>query len=333
MRICSKRSQFSFFLICSSTIAYIYLSPVRWTATAPPPAMVPSATATALPIRLPGDPPSTPPGLAVGCNGGSPYTLAEIRTLYARFGSDLVRAREAAERFCAIPKPEGWPHYHRCQYSTSEMELLYLLVRAERPLRVLELCSAVGYTSMWVLIALADNGLGELWSFDVFDTRAAMSSLSELLLGRWHFEKGLVDDAVIFPLFDKLTFDRIIMDADHSEKFTRWYTASVLSRHLRQFSERRPGIPLAISIHDIFDTDDGSHPLSSEGRVALEWLSSNVSAAQKTCMLMSPVHNEPLRSAVAAVRRDTLGVGAAAQTWGRQNPECSLFLSVTPFHS
>lgn len=185
---------------------------------------------------------------------------------------------------------------------------------------------------MWVLIALADNGLGELWSFDVFDTRAGCRLCPSSSSDDGILKKGLVDDAVIFPLFDKLTFDRIIMDADHSEKFTRWYTASVLSRHLRQFSERRPGIPLAISIHDIFDTDDGSHPLSSEGRVALEWLSSNVSAARKTCMLMSPVHNEPLRSAVAAVRRDTLGVGAAAQTWGRQNPECSLFLSVTPFH-
>jgi predicted O-methyltransferase YrrM len=296
-------------------------------------AVNPVSVRSALPAVQPGDPPSTPPGFAVACEGGSPYTLAEIRALYARFAADLVRVRERAERFCAAPKPPGWPHYHRCQYSAAEMELLYLFVRAERPHRVLELCSAVGYTTLWVLSALADNGYGELWSFDNFDTRIAMVELSESILERWHFERAEVGDGTIVPLLNELTFDRIIMDADHSDKFSRWYTASVLSRHLQQVAERRPGASLAISIHDIFDTEEATHPLSSEGRVALEWLSKNVSvsqASQKTCMLMSPVHNEVLRSTIAAVRRNTFGAEAAEHVWGKQNPECSLFLTVMP---
>ena len=283
------------------------------------------------PRVLLGDPPSTPPGLSVGCNGGSPYTQAEVRMLYSRFSLDLSRTREQAERFCAVPKPAGWEHFHRCQYAVVEMELLYLYIRAERPRHVLELCSAVGYTTMWVLAALGDNGFGELWSFDAMDTRLAiaMTDLPETLLQRWHFSRGHVDDKVIIPLLEQHTFDRIVMDADHRTEFARWYTTSILSRHISQLAQRRRGSSLSISVHDVFDTDMPLHPLSGEGKTVLEWLSKDVSVASKTCMLLSEVHNEALHRAVAEVRRDALGEEGAARTWGRV-PECSLFLNIVP---
>ena len=283
-----------------------------------------------LPVGQFGNPPYTPPRLDLSCDG-SPYSVNEIHALYLRFSAGLARTRALAERFCEVPKPAEFPHLHRCQYDLAEMELLYLFIRAERPHRVLELCSAVGYTSLWVLSAMDDNGQGELFSFDVYDSQMAMmmTNVPLQLFDRWHFSQGFVDDKAIIPLFEQNTFDRVIMDADHSSEFARWYTASVLSRHLEQVAGRRPGTALPISVHDIFFVSDPSHPLTGEGEVVLEWLARNVSSAHKSCMIMSAVHNPLLHEAVASVRRDALGASDAALRWGSV-PECSLFLTVSP---
>ena len=204
----------------------------------------------------------------------------------------------------------------------------YLYIRAERPSKVLELCSAVGYTTLWVLSALQDNGHGELWGFDVYDTAVAVASLPPALLARWHFTAGNVNDDVMRPVLEEHSFDRIIMDADHSDGFTRWYTYSVLERHAGQLAARHPGAPLAITIHDIWNTDERGHPYTEEGAVVVEWLPT-LPAASKTCMLMSPVHNDGMRAAVAGVRHAALGPEGDV-TFGKSNPECTLFFTIVP---
>lgn len=269
---------------------------------------------------------SHPGGLPLACAPGGAFTLDRVARLYATYRKDLAVVRARARAFCDLPTPPGWQHNHRCQYSAVEMELLYLFIRDEKPARVLELCSAVGYTTTWVLSALVDNGgPGELWGLDVYDTAEAVSTLPPALLARWHFTKAFANDETVAPLLHNITFDRIIMDADHTPAFAEWYTKSVLSKAV---AAGRPGGSLAISVHDIYDGDQSGHPLSGEGDVVVKWVAAEPAVRAAHCLLLNPIHNPRGVEAVAAVRKAALGGTAAAAAWGKANPECSLFLSV-----
>ena len=76
-----------------------------------------------------------------------------IRTLYERYAHDLAKVRTAARAFAGELAARG----HTGLLSDLEAEMTYLRVRELRPRRVLELSPYCGYSSFWLLSALADN--------------------------------------------------------------------------------------------------------------------------------------------------------------------------------
>ncbi|MEP7000606.1 MAG: class I SAM-dependent methyltransferase [bacterium] len=121
-----------------------------------------------------------------------------------------------------------------------EAEITYLLLREQRPARVIEIGASGGWSTSWILHALRDNGTGSLHSYDIVDY--ALGNLpTDLADGRWHFHVGDVRRADLTEPIDYL-----FIDCDHSREFAEWYLAELLPT-------LRPGTP--ISIHDIFHPD------------------------------------------------------------------------------
>ena len=153
----------------------------------------------------------------------APTTLrAALEAQYARYAPELVEMRALGARFCALPMPAGWPHTNKCLSTISEMELLYMRVRDEAPAHVLEVASAVGYTTMWLLAALGKNNNGGLLhSFDVYDTPFPVV-LPEALRASWIFTRGDVH-ATFARATEGLEFGVILMDAEHTREFGAFY--------------------------------------------------------------------------------------------------------------
>ena len=266
------------------------------------------------------------------CNNSVFFTVSHLEQLYARYAEDGLReARAMAERFCEFPKQQGFPHAHRCQYSIVEMELLYLFLRdglAGSDGDVLELCSAVGYTTMWMLAAIVHGKKKQhVWGMDVFDTSAAMPPPSIVplrFLQQWHFEQGNVDSQSVARLMQNTSFGYIVMDADHSRAFAEWYTKSVLDPAM----EKVAGGNLLIAVHDIWDDARNYEIKTDEGDVILDWLRGKGKSAntkKHSCMLLGDRFNPAMQDAVQLIREKVLGHHEATKIIGRNNRPCTLF--------
>mgnify|MGYP001575937469 CR=1 FL=1 len=93
-----------------------------------------------------------------------------------------------------------------------EGRVLYALIRAMRPYRVLEVGVASGGTSTHILRALAANGSGTLWSIDI--EPGSGYQIPEDLKGDWTF---VAADALIADLPDA---DFVFEDGSHELLFT-----------------------------------------------------------------------------------------------------------------
>ncbi|MGE0615973.1 MAG: class I SAM-dependent methyltransferase [Bacteriovoracia bacterium] len=147
------------------------------------------------------------------------------------------------------------------QLDDIEAELTYLWLRESRPRTVVEISPCGGWSSTWILHALADNRQGELYSFDMIDA-SERNVPRELAQGRRHFFLGRVQDNL-----DHLPteIDYAFIDSDHSAKFAHWYIENI-------FSRLKPGTP--VSVHDVFHTPDPAG-FDSEGGVVISWLDDN----------------------------------------------------------
>ncbi len=96
---------------------------------------------------------------------------------------------------------------------SAEGQIIYALVRALRPARVVEVGVASGGTTTHILSALEANNFGGLWSIDV-EANCGLS-VPENLRHRWKFEVG---DALTATLPDKADF--VFEDGAHSYDFT-----------------------------------------------------------------------------------------------------------------
>lgn len=147
----------------------------------------------------------------------------------------------------------------RAQLDDIEAEITYLLLRERRPSTVVEIGALHGWSTSWILRALADNGCGHLHTFDRID-EAVRRVPPELSAGRWTFVPGDVRRTVgRIPA----EVDHLFVDAAHTGRFARWYLSRVL-----------PAVPpgTQVSVHDVFHRRT---PLPwSEGGVLLTWLSS-----------------------------------------------------------
>ena len=191
------------------------------------------------------------------------FQYGHLHSLYTKYKEELITMHERAQQFCALPKPDGFPHAHRCQYSLAESELIYMLTREQRPTNVLEVCSAVGYTTMWMLSALHANGVGHLYGFDVYRTPWP-AVLPDSYKSSFTFYQGDVHSEISNVL--NVTFDRIILDADHTASFTTWYLGEIFDFFVSKAGKN----PIRLSIHDIYHGDRSA--LTEEGALVLDWI-------------------------------------------------------------
>ncbi len=122
--------------------------------------------------------------------------------------AELIRF--AAEDYVGGRDTGNWPGMSTF---ASEGQIIYALVRALRPARVIEVGVDSGGTSTHILTALEANGAGELWSVDINPECGTM--VPEQLRHRWTFVNA---DALTVDLPDSADF--IFEDGDHSYDFT-----------------------------------------------------------------------------------------------------------------
>lgn len=206
--------------------------------------------------------------------------LDYISSLFQSYSSDLTRVRETQRRF---HYEAGYPHddslnevqkfFTVCrrgihylkhgavlkpQLDDLEAEITYLLLRDTCPQTVVEVSPCGGWSTSWILQALADNGQGNLHSFDIVDF-APKNVPTQLPRNRWQFHLGDVTKNV-----DKIPegIDYLFVDSDHSSEFADWYIENL-------FPKLGPGA--MVSVHDVYHTaePDGYFP---EGKTIVDWL-------------------------------------------------------------
>lgn len=105
-------------------------------------------------------------------------------------------------------------HWSGMSTFADEGKVLYALIRAMRPARVVEIGVASGGTSTHILSALEANGFGTLYSVDV--EASCGLDIPEHLRHRWTF---VVGDALTTTLPDQANF--CFEDGSHAYEFTR----------------------------------------------------------------------------------------------------------------
>jgi len=122
----------------------------------------------------------TPPGESQGvADWSDPWSRLE--QLYALYAEDLIRVREELRslrdaHFQPRTEYQDWRQL-RTHMFDPEMEIMYLRLRDFRPRHVLELGSFAGWSTCLILLALRDNGHGQLYSFDMFPDAGFVSQL------------------------------------------------------------------------------------------------------------------------------------------------------------
>lgn len=106
--------------------------------------------------------------------------------------------------------------------ATAELEALYLLVRDEKPRRVVEIGTVQGRSTSYLLQALKDNGQGSLHTTDLL-RRESLGVPSRLSEGRWSYHHA---DVRRRGVPDELDF--LVINAAHSRTTTSWYLRCVL---------------------------------------------------------------------------------------------------------
>ncbi|MEU1798720.1 class I SAM-dependent methyltransferase [Streptomyces californicus] len=179
-------------------------------------------------------------------------TVQAVSELYVKYQDDLRAVRDQQRSFL---QRRGTSM--KAQLDDYEAEVTYLLLREYRPETVVEIGTFYGWSSMWILSALRDNGIGHLYSFDIVD-HVVSNVPDDLSATRWTFTKGDVRETLGGIVG---SVDYLFIDADHGARFGRWYVENV-------FPMVRPGTPT--SVHDVFH---GRRPKPiSEGSVLMKWL-------------------------------------------------------------
>ncbi|MFF8788883.1 class I SAM-dependent methyltransferase [Streptomyces sp. NPDC015125] len=179
-------------------------------------------------------------------------TVEHISGLYAKYQDDLRVVRDAQRKFL---RDRG--KSMKAQLDDYEAEMTYLLLRDLRPEVVVEVGTFYGWSTMWILSALRDNGIGQLHSFDIVDN-VVRNVPGELSADRWTFTKG---DIQQHPEKVPAETDYLFIDADHGSRFAHWYIENLF-----------PAVPprTPTSVHDVFH---GRRPKPfSEGSVIVKWL-------------------------------------------------------------
>ncbi|MGX1759812.1 class I SAM-dependent methyltransferase [Streptomyces lydicus] len=181
-------------------------------------------------------------------------SLDALRTLYTKYEADLRKVKDAQR---SLLRERG--KAMKAQLDDVEAEISYMRLRELRPAKVVEIGTFYGWSTIWQLSALRDNGTGHLYSFDIVDH--VVRNVPGELTGQWTFTKGDVRENLGSIPQD---VDYLFIDADHGARFARWYIENLF-----------PAVPggTPTSVHDVYH---GRRPKPfSEGSVIVKWLAEN----------------------------------------------------------
>lgn len=105
---------------------------------------------------------------------------------YSQYASDLEKVRDKARK---------WPGHP--QSDDLEMSISYLRLRATKPAVVWECAPADGWSSLFILQALKDNGVGHLYSFGLEPKKTVFNFMNDCcsdLTALWSYREGYLED-------------------------------------------------------------------------------------------------------------------------------------------
>tara|TARA_R110000868_G_scaffold92056_1_gene255131 strand:- start:30969 stop:32183 length:1215 start_codon:yes stop_codon:yes gene_type:complete len=151
-----------------------------------------------------------------------------IGELYQRYQSDLKAVVTAQANVISGMKEKG----QRADFGDVEAELLYLLIREFKPSVVVEVSPNNGYSTGYILAALAANDSGKLFSYEIIDSvsvepiedviRSNLSPLADP--SRFELIIGDARDACIPDA------DFLLIDSSHEAHFAAWYARELIPR-------------------------------------------------------------------------------------------------------
>ncbi|WP_020660406.1 class I SAM-dependent methyltransferase [Amycolatopsis benzoatilytica] len=218
-------------------------------------------------------------------------TVELVSALYREHAGALRTAKQAQ-----LAHRRAHPSM-KTQLDDIEAEITYLLLRHLRPEKVVEIGSLHGWSTSWILRALADNGTGRLTTVDLVG-HAVATVPAELAGNRWEFRQGDARHLAGDWLSD---VDYLFIDADHGARFAQWYLNQVF-----------PKIDAAVSVHDVFHR---RAPLPfTEGAEVLRWLAKT----QVPYFTAARARAKDAHARLGDLRRG-LGLDSVVHT-GRDNP-------------
>lgn len=200
-------------------------------------------------------------------------TTARVQDLYREHAHDLKRVRSSMSDLWRR-RGRGWADVPflwrlarflpgprmRSMLDDESAEITYLLVRDRKPTNVVEISPCDGWSTHWILHALADNGQpARLTSYDLHDgARRNVTAVPQCV--DWELKVGDVHE---LPIPDGIDF--LYIDSDHRAAFAHWYLEEILPKVLA-------GAPICID--DIYHAAeprdlDGDF---GESRVIHDWL-------------------------------------------------------------
>lgn len=177
----------------------------------------------------------------------SDYTFySSLEALYHKYGVEIAAFR---------PKMRVWcEKTNSCKFTDYEAEMLYMLIRENKPQKVFEMAPNLGFSSHWILHALhLNDNTSVLHSFDIHSN--SVKFMDPDFKSRWVFTLGdyakLFDDGKL----DMESYDFLFIDALHEETFARGYCK-------RLFSTRKQ--KAIVAVHDIVADELGGGRESAE---------------------------------------------------------------------
>lgn len=168
---------------------------------------------------------------------------------------------------------DAWEgHIGKVEYGQFESYLAYCLVREYRPMRIVEIGCASGFSSYPLVLAVEKNKYGHLYSYESNEKRQLEYNTNMERLGLYWEHCSVWGDARTelinqIQAFDeyphnteKYPMDILFMDADHGGEFAKWYLKELVPRTSK-----------LLHIHDIYY----GHPPNVEAVEVLAWLERN----------------------------------------------------------
>jgi predicted O-methyltransferase YrrM len=119
------------------------------------------------------------------------------------------------------------------QYDWFSEQVLYFLIRYIQPCRIFEISTASGYATMFMALALKQNNLGRIDTYEI-DARVAQSA--EQLFAEHGLNKYvnlICEDARKTSVRSPSDYSIYFLDSIHTEEFARWFIEQHVMRSER----------------------------------------------------------------------------------------------------